>query len=81
VFEDSYPAYQTKLASLEALGSNRSEYSFMVNSVPALDTVDLQSFVDQLSERAQYIFITNNDQAFYETFGSDWANFTDVVPQ
>jgi hypothetical protein len=52
----------------------------MVNSVPIMDTTDLTAFVDQLSDRAQYIFITNNDQDFYETFGSQWAKFTDVVP-
>lgn len=81
VFEDNYAAYQTKLASLETLGSNRSEYCFMVNSVPIMDTTDLTTFVDQLSDRAAYLFITNNDQDIYETFGSDWVNFTDVVPE
>jgi hypothetical protein len=53
----------------------------MVNSVPIMDTADLTSFVDQLSVNAQYMFITNNDQDYYETFGSDWANFTAVVAE
>jgi predicted AAA+ superfamily ATPase len=80
VFEDSYQAYQTKLADLDALSpSNRSHYSFMVNSVPTQSTADLKTYVGQLSKRAEYLFATNNDQDFYESFGSDWANFTDVV--
>jgi hypothetical protein len=40
----------------------------------------LKSYVDDLSEHAAYLFVTNNDQDIYESFGGGWANFTDVVP-
>lgn len=80
VFEESYPVYQDKLASLNALPKLRSSYSFMINSVPTMDNAHLQDFVSQLSELAEYLFITNNSQDFYESFADDWANFTAAVP-
>jgi hypothetical protein len=80
VFEDSYAAYQTKQASLAALPSNRSAYSLMINSVPIMDMDNLRHFVDQLSQVAEFLFITNNTQDFYQSFGSQWANFTSVIP-
>jgi len=52
----------------------------MINSVPTMSIADLRKFVDQLSQRAEFLFITHNDQDFYESFGNQWANFTDVVP-
>jgi hypothetical protein len=52
----------------------------MVNSVPAENQADLQTLVDQMSQHAEYLFATSNDQDFYESFGSDWVNFTNVVP-
>jgi Spherulation-specific family 4 len=80
VFEDSYPAYQTNQASLAALPEDRSKYSYMINSVPIMDTASLQNFVDQLSQHAEFLFLTDNSQNFYESFGTQWANFTNVVP-
>lgn len=80
VFEDDYSAFQNRLASLTALPKNRSEYSIMINSVPAMSTAGLRTFVDQLSQLAEFLFLTNNDEDYYESFGSQWVNFTDVVP-
>jgi hypothetical protein len=80
VFEDSYPAYQTKQASLTALPSNRSAYSLMINSVPVMDMDNLRQFVNQLSQVAEFLFITNNTKDFYESFGGQWADFTSVIP-
>lgn len=80
VFEDSYPAYQVALASLTALPKHRSEYSFMINDVPIMDLVSLQKFVGQLSDLAEYLFLTDLSVNYYESFGSIWTNFTNSVP-
>jgi len=80
VFEESYPAYQAKHASLESLPANRSAYSFMINSVPIMDVDNLRQFVDKLSQLAEFLFITSNTEDFYESFGRQWDNFTSVIP-
>lgn len=45
-----------------------------------MGTDDLTKFVDKLGQQAEYLFVTSNDEEYYESFGSDWATFTDVVP-
>ncbi|KAI9049444.1 hypothetical protein LZ554_006476 [Drepanopeziza brunnea f. sp. 'monogermtubi'] len=77
VFEESYTAYSTKLSSLAALGGSRSQYCYMVHSAP---TTGLKRFVHKMSERAEYLFVTDNTQDYYESFGADFSHFADVVP-
>jgi hypothetical protein len=50
----------------------------MINSVPS--TTNLKKFVDDISKHAEFLFITDNTKDFYESFGTGWATFTDVVP-
>jgi len=52
----------------------------MINSVPTMDVDNLRQFVDQLTQLAEFVFITNNTQDFYESFGSQWTDFTSVMP-
>jgi hypothetical protein len=52
----------------------------MVHSVPGMDKDKLRGFVNGLSERAEYLFLTTNSDHYYENFGSDWTDFTSVVP-
>lgn len=80
VFEDSYQAYQTKEASLQALPKDREGYAYMLHSVPTQSESSLKKFVDQLSLRAEFLFLTTLTQNYYESFDPRWANFTDVVP-
>ena len=80
VFEDSYLMYTTALDRLATLPKHRSQYSYMINSVPLMAANDLRQFVNDISERAEFLFITDNSRDFYESFGSAWSNFTDVVP-
>jgi len=76
VFEDSYQAYQTKQASLEALPRNRTEYAYMLHSVPTISA----DFVDQLSNDAEFLFLTTLSENYYGSFDPQWAEFCDVVP-
>lgn len=79
VFEESYSVYQTRDKALDALPDHRSDYSFMVHSVPTMAKENLKTFVKQLSNLADFLFVTVNTENFYETFGSDWADFVDIV--
>ena len=80
VFEQSYSEYQTKEAELSALTDGRSHHCYMVHSASPLNKNTLEDFVDGLSKRAEYLFVTSNDKNYYESFGDDWSDFTDVVP-
>lgn len=72
--------YQTKVSDLAALKDARSHHCYMVHTLPSMDKNQLRSFVDDLSKQAEYLFVTNNADNVYESFGSDWADFTDAVP-
>lgn len=76
VFEHDYPTFLTKEASLDALPKNRSEYCYLINSVPTMALANLTALVDTLSSEAQYLFLTEETVDFYQSFGSLWTNFT-----
>ena len=78
VFEDSYAAYATARGRLTALSGHRSQYSYMINSVPS--TTNLKNYVEGISEHAEFLFVTDNTKDFYESFGTGWAAFTHVIP-
>ncbi|CAO2653669.1 Nn.00g030800.m01.CDS01 [Neocucurbitaria sp. VM-36] len=80
VFEQSYTEYQDKTEELAVLNDGRSRHSYMVHSVPQMEKDKLRGFVDDLSKRAEYLFVTSNDENYYEKFGTDWNDFSDVVP-
>ncbi|KAF2029229.1 hypothetical protein EK21DRAFT_101299 [Setomelanomma holmii] len=80
VFEQSYTEYQSKEADLAALKDDRSNNCYMVHSVPAMDKGKLHTFVDGLSKRAEWLFVTTNDENYYESFADDWADFTAAIP-
>ncbi|ORY18989.1 spherulin 4-like cell surface protein [Clohesyomyces aquaticus] len=80
IFEEAYAVWDSKLASIDAQPKNRSAYSIMVHSVPTLSMADLKKYVNELSNRAEHLFLTHNNEGVYESFGSQWANFTSVVP-
>jgi len=44
-----------------------------------MDKGKLRSFVDRLSKHAKYLFVTSNDEHYYEKFGTDWVDFTTAV--
>jgi len=79
-FEDDYTSYQNQVSSLQSQPNTRSKYSILVNSVPSMSTGGLRTYVDGLSRLAEYVFVTDNTQNYYESFGSDWNEFTSVVP-
>lgn len=80
VFEQSYNEYQVQESQLSTLSkANRTQRCYMVHSLNAMDKGKLRDFVYELSKRAKYLFVTNNDEQYYEQFGSDWSDFTDTI--
>ncbi|RHZ70747.1 hypothetical protein CDV55_108238 [Aspergillus turcosus] len=80
VFEQSYQEYQTKHASLMALPANRTAYSYMIHSVPSMNNGTLRNLVDDLSDRAEYLFLTTLSQSFYESFDPQLPTLCAVMP-
>lgn len=78
VFEQSFNEYETLEDDLTSLSGDRSEYSFMVHSVPS--KTNMQKFVDSLSLHAEYLFVTTADTNYYEAFSASWGGFTEAVP-
>lgn len=79
VFEHDYPTFLTKEASLDALPKNRSEYCYLINSVPTVGLANLTTLVDTLSAEAQYLFLTEETADYYQSFGTLWTNFTEAM--
>lgn len=78
VFEQSYEEYRSLESDLNSLSGDRSEYSFMVHSVPS--KTNLRKFVDSISHHAEYLYVSTLDVGFYENFGPKWQDFTEAVP-
>jgi Spherulation-specific family 4 len=81
VFEQSYDHYQTQETALDALStSHRGNYSYMLHSVPTMSNHTLKDFIDDLSDRAEYLFLTTLEADYYEKFDSKLEVFCDMVP-
>jgi len=78
VFEQSYDEYKSLEDDLNSLSGDRSEYSFMVHSVPS--RTNLQKFVDSISHHAKYLYVSTTDEDYYGRFGSSWRAFAQAVP-
>lgn len=80
VFEHDYAAWQggRDVAVAELPKGLRDGYSLMVHSVP--ETVGMGRLLRGLSPVARYLFVTNKDVDYYESFGEDWRDFVEGVP-
>jgi hypothetical protein len=80
VFEGNYTLWGYRDVNVTDLPHHRSNYSVMINSIPTMDNTTFTSFVDSISRSAEYIFLTNSTQNFYESFSRDWQQFTGLMP-
>lgn len=81
VFEEAYQVYDAKEVELQSLAQNRSRYSYMVHSLPRdMGKGSLRKYVAGLSKHAQYLFLTDSSQNYYESFGPNWKTFIDTIP-
>ncbi|GFN11452.1 hypothetical protein AtubIFM55763_004889 [Aspergillus tubingensis] len=81
VFESSYQDFHTEKHSLNAMASNRTAYAYMLHSVPDnLSNGTLRSFVNQMSRKAEYLFLTTLTEDYYESFDPEGETICDVMP-
>lgn len=79
VFEDNYDAWQNRSADVQAAPDDRAMKSIMINSVPSMSEDDMKNFVNSVASLGEHLFITSNDQNFYESWASDWTGFVDAT--
>ncbi|TID23291.1 putative spherulin 4-like cell surface protein [Venturia nashicola] len=79
VFESSFSEYDSKQQALTALPDARERYAYMVHS-SSLAKASLQNFVNEMSQHADWLFVTNLNKNYYEKFGSNWKNFVSAIP-
>jgi len=81
IFEGPYQSYQEQAATLASLPLNRSDYSYIVHSLPtSMSKVNLRKFAYRLSELSEFLFLTDLSENYYESFGPDWRDFIGVMP-
>jgi hypothetical protein len=81
VFEEAYQVYGAKEVELQSLPQNRSQYSYMVHSLPQdMGKGSLRNYVADLSKHAKYLFLTDLNHNYYESFGLNWEEYTDTIP-
>lgn len=81
VFESSYQDFHSEKHSLNAMASNRTAYAYMLHSVPdSLSNSTLRSFVNQMSRKAEYLFLTTLTEDYYESFDPEGETICDVMP-
>ncbi|KAL4794246.1 Spherulation-specific family 4 [Aspergillus venezuelensis] len=75
-FEQSYDHYSTSQESvLKAATADRATWAYIFHSVPEMSESELRSFVDDISHRAQYLYLTTRTDSYYEHFDRSLAEF------
>jgi hypothetical protein len=81
-FEQSYDLYQSTSTlsmldrSISSGDYNRSSSSLIVHSVP-IDQIETLTL--DLAKRAEYVFVTDLTEDYYNSFGPGWERFVKVV--
>jgi hypothetical protein len=78
IFEETYAIFQQRLPTIKQQPKNRSRYAFFINSLPSQP--DYKKFVDDLSQLAEWLYVTEETVNFYESFGKIWSNWTADLP-
>jgi hypothetical protein len=78
IIEGSYSSYQSEWtqAQLDAHYYDCASSSCIVHSTPIEEIANL---VNQLRLRAEYLFVTDLQDKYYESFGAGWTTFIDAV--
>lgn len=87
VFEGSYQDYQEDSSSralraqLASLPYDRSGVSCIMFSVrTGMSQGDRRSLADELSQHAEFLYLTDLSQNYYESFGPHWQDFIAAIP-
>jgi Spherulation-specific family 4 len=87
VFEGSYQDYQQDPSSkalrtqLASLPYDRSRLSCLMFSVPTgMSQGDRRNLANELSQHAEFLYLTDRNQNYYESLGSHWQDFIAATP-
>lgn len=81
VFEESYQSFQLKETELAGLSQERSRNSYLIHSLPSsMSKEDLRALLAKASQTAGFLFVTNLDHNYFESFGSSWSTFINAMP-
>lgn len=81
VFEETYLSFQSKEAELAGLSQERSRNSYLIHSLPTtMSKEDLRALLAKASQKAGYLFVTNLDHNYFQSFGSIWSKFINAMP-
>ncbi|KAL3459624.1 Spherulation-specific family 4 [Aspergillus heterothallicus] len=72
VFEQSYDHYETsqKAALAQEKDPDRDSWAYIFHSVPQMSNSSLESFVDDISRKAAWLYLTTRTDSYYEHFDS-----------
>lgn len=82
VFEQSYDHYETsqKAALSEEKDADRDSWAYVFHSVPQMSNSTLEHFVNDISHKAAWLYLTTRTDSYYEFFDPRLEEFVDVVP-
>ncbi|KAH7116121.1 Spherulation-specific family 4 [Dendryphion nanum] len=80
IIEEGWPRYQTKEYQnwLATSPYDRTRTCAMMNAVPKDDVPEVTRMI---RDRAEYVFVTDLDENFYESFGPSWDSFVEAMAQ
>ncbi|KAL4804606.1 Spherulation-specific family 4-domain-containing protein [Aspergillus unguis] len=80
VFEQAYDVYINGVKEdLDAIDADRTTWSYIFHSVPQMDDRELQDFVNEISQKAAYLFVTTLSVDFYNNFDPELQRFVNAV--
>ncbi|KAJ9092273.1 hypothetical protein QFC21_006915 [Naganishia friedmannii] len=78
VFEDNYSRYRSQSTQgvISAKSYDRAGSLFIVHSTPI---GDIKRLVNDLRPQAEYLFVTDLQERYYESFGPGWTTFIEAI--
>lgn len=81
VFEGPYSSYQTSQAALSSLSLPHFRYSYIMHSIPSMSKGEMKKLVNRVSRHSELFSLTDLNESHYESFGGEWRNFIDLMPE
>lgn len=77
IIEEAWPSYQTKEYQdwLATSPYDRTRTCAMMNAVPKDDVPEVTRM---MRDRADFLFVTDLEENFYESFGASWDSFVET---
>ncbi|KAL2832338.1 Spherulation-specific family 4 [Aspergillus pseudoustus] len=81
VFEQSYDHYETSQKALldDEKDVDRDSWAYIFHSVPTMSNSTIENFVDEISRKAAWLYLTTRTDSYYEYLDSSLERFCDVA--